>query len=208
MFIIFRSDATGNCLYSSVSLALTGTNRLVKCLRILTSIELFLNANFYARHPYFTSLIEKQSEYFANSAKNILPLSVSMKSLDINLIDDALVKQEAILNCHNGTWSSFLCILGLSSVLCCSICTYYPDCGQQRSKLLFNADINPRVPKVGSLEPIHVLFCYEGSVKPGEVFKPNHFVPLLYNSTSQKRKSVEVTITVKKTEGNSSWYVI
>ena len=123
----------------------------------MTSIELFLNANFYAQHTSFTSLIEKQSEYFANSAKIILPLSVSMKSLDTNLIDDALVKQEAILNCHHGTWSLFLCILGLSSVLYCSIYTHYPDCRQQHSELLFNADINPRVPEVKSMEPVHIL---------------------------------------------------
>jgi hypothetical protein len=69
---VFRSDATGNCLHSSVSLALTGTNSLVNVLRILTSIELSLNANFYVQHPYFPTLIEEQSEHFANSAKNRL----------------------------------------------------------------------------------------------------------------------------------------
>ena len=88
-------------------MALTGTNSLVNVLRILTSIELFLNANFYVQHPYFSTLIEEQSEHFANSAKNLLLLSVSMKSLDTNLTDDALVKQEAFLNCHDNSWSSF-----------------------------------------------------------------------------------------------------
>lgn len=161
-----------------------------------------MNANFCIQHPYFLSLIEKQSENFANSGKNLLPLSVSMASLDTDLIDDALVKQEAMSNCYNESWASFLCIMGLSSVLHCNICTYYPDCGQQRPKLLFNADINPRVPgpEVQSIEPIHILFCCEGTVKHGEVFKPNHFVPLLFNPTSQKRKSVAATstTTVKK----------
>lgn len=84
------------------------------------------------------SLVEKQNEYFAKSAKNLLPLSVSMESLDTGLTEDALVKQEAISNCHDGRWSSFLCILGLSSVLHRSIYTYYPDCGENRFKLLFN----------------------------------------------------------------------
>ena len=93
-----------------------------------------MNANFYIQHPYFLSLIEKQSENFANSGKNLLPLSVSMASLDTDLIDDALVEQEAMSNCYNESWASFLCIMGLSSVLHCNICTYYPDCGQQRPK--------------------------------------------------------------------------
>ena len=115
-------------------------------MRILTSIELFLNANFYAQHPYFRTLVEEQTEHFANSAKNLLPLSVSMTSVDTNLTDDALVKQDAISNCHDSRWSSFLCILGLSSVIKRNIYTYYPDYGQQRSKVLFNAIINPCVP--------------------------------------------------------------
>ena len=61
----------------------------------LTSIELFLNANFYAQHPYFLTLVEEQN---ANSAKNLLPLSVPMTSVDTNLTNDALVKEEAISN--------------------------------------------------------------------------------------------------------------
>ena len=89
-----------------------------------------------------------------------------------------------------------------------NIDTYYPDYGQQRLKLLFNAKINPRVPEIQSSEPINILFRCEGSLKPGEVFKPNHFVPLLFKAMSQKRKTVAATVTEKKTEGNSSCFAI
>ncbi|XP_065642782.1 uncharacterized protein LOC136074396 [Hydra vulgaris] len=47
------SQSTGNCLYSSISLVITGNNSVVNDLRLLTSIEFFLNADFYSNHPTF-----------------------------------------------------------------------------------------------------------------------------------------------------------
>ena len=152
--------------------------------------------------------MEEQGEHFANSFKNLLPLSVSLTSFDTTLTDIALVRQEALSNCYDNCWSSFLCILGLSSVISHNIDTYYPDWGQQHLKLLFNAKNNPRAPEIQSSEPIHILFYCEGSLKPGEVYKPNHFVPLLFTAMSQKRKSVAATITEKKPEGNSCCFAI
>ena len=61
----------------------------------------------------------------------LLAMSVSQQSIDTGLSKVDLVKQEAILNCNDRKWSSFLCILGLSSVLQRNIFTYYPDCGAQ-----------------------------------------------------------------------------
>ena len=51
--------------------------------------------------------------------------------------------------------------------------------------LLFNANINLRVPEIHTIKPIYILFCYEGSVMSGEAFKPNHFASLLFNTSSQ-----------------------
>ena len=33
------------------------------------------------------------------------------------------------------------------------------------------------------------MFCYKGTIKPGETFQSNHFVPLPFSSHEQKRKS-------------------
>nr|XP_047125919.1 uncharacterized protein LOC124807733 [Hydra vulgaris] len=52
-YVVLRSQSTGNCLYSSISLRLTGNNCIVNDLRLQTSIELFLNAEFYSNHPTF-----------------------------------------------------------------------------------------------------------------------------------------------------------
>lgn len=142
--LFFRSEASGNCLYSSVSLVLVGNNTLVETMRIQTSTELFMNAEFYSQHPCFLSAVNEHSEYFGKSINNLLPMSVSFECLDTSLTKADLVKQEAILNCTNNKWSSFLCILGLSSVLRRNISTYYPDCGEDRYKLLFNQLVLPR----------------------------------------------------------------
>ena len=101
-----------------------------------------MNAQFYCDHPCFLSAIDEMSTFNA-LASLFLPLSVSMETIDTGYIKHDLVKQEAISNCNAGKWSSCLCILGLSSVLRRNIFTYYPDCGELRSKLLFNRIVQP-----------------------------------------------------------------
>ncbi|CAB4025118.1 Hypothetical predicted protein [Paramuricea clavata] len=165
---IFRSEASGNCLYSSVSLVLVGDNSLVPILRKLTSIELFMNANFYSQHPLFLSIVEKHSE-FSNSLKNLLLLSVSQECLDSGLTIDALVKKEAYLNCHDKKWASFVCIFGLSSVIGRCIRTYYPDSAEIRPKLMFNSLIHPSNPSKISSDALHILFCHEELVNPSDL---------------------------------------
>ena len=51
----FRSLTNGNCMYSSISSLLVGNNSLVKELRRLTSIELYLNSEFHGKHCCFES---------------------------------------------------------------------------------------------------------------------------------------------------------
>ena len=96
---------------------LVGDNSLVQTLRVLTSLELLFNANFYLHHPCFSSVVAEHSEHFGKTINNLLPKCVSMESVDTGLTKDDLVKQEAIVNCADKMWSSFLCICGLSSVL-------------------------------------------------------------------------------------------
>ncbi|XP_046848026.1 uncharacterized protein LOC124441595 [Xenia sp. Carnegie-2017] len=87
-----RSEVSGNCLYSSVSLLLAGDNSLLHILRQLTSLELFLNATFYCQHPLFSSIVEQHKE-FNNTSKNILPLTVSQDCLDSGFVGVDLVKR-------------------------------------------------------------------------------------------------------------------
>ena len=52
----------GNCMYSSMSLLLVGDNSLVEELRCLTSIELYLNTDYYGKHDVFQSAYLSQTE--------------------------------------------------------------------------------------------------------------------------------------------------
>ena len=176
-------------MYSSVSLAMVGDNSVTADLRVLTSIELYIKVDYYCEHPYFLSAYGKHKEKVCHSLKNILPLSVSHRAFDSSLSGRELVKVEAILNCHDKTWSSFLCILGLASVTNRNILSYYPDFGEQKFRLLFNCKVEP-CPPLRSLLDLHILFCFRGEVKSGEIFKPDHFVPLLYHDGAggEKRK--------------------
>ena len=70
-------------------------NRYVDDLRILTAIELYLNSEFYSKHPSFISLIGKHSKVFS-SVDTILAISVSHTALDSNKTKGELVQNEAI----------------------------------------------------------------------------------------------------------------
>ena len=56
--------------------------------------------------------------------------------------------------------------------------------------MLLNGPVKPRLPTffVEALDDLHILFCYEGHIKPGDAFQPNHFVPLL-SYTNQHKKN-------------------
>ena len=52
-FYLARTSADDNCLYNACSLALADDESLAMCLRCLTSIELFMNAEYYASHNVY-----------------------------------------------------------------------------------------------------------------------------------------------------------
>ena len=93
--------------------------------------------------------------------------------------------------------------------MCRNIYSYYPDCGELRYKLLYNRLVQPHQHvKKGVIEDdFHILFCYEGTIKPGETFQHNHFAPLIFHQHQEKRKSAvqsRVSATTTKKEKVSS----
>ena len=114
---------------------------------------------------------------------NIFKLCLSHATVDSDLSsDDASVKAEAIHNCFDKRWCSFICILAVSSVVNKTIFTFYPDFGDVKYKLLFTQEVKPRlgsskgvVNKVGHFNP---------------VFTPNHFVPLVPISGISKKQKI------------------
>ena len=55
-----------NCLLSALSIVMSGDNRYVDDLSILASIELYLNSEFYAKHPSFVKVVNGHSGVFNN----------------------------------------------------------------------------------------------------------------------------------------------
>ena len=156
--LLFRSEASGNCLYSSVSLALVCNNMFVEELRILTSVELFLNANVYSKHPIFLSIFETPNDKLL-SFNDLLPVCSSFESSASYCSPEKLVHNEAASNLQNRKWYNFLCMLALSSVVSGNIISYYPDCGDAELKLLFNCKIRPRK-EILSMPDINILLFF------------------------------------------------
>ena len=135
-------------MYSSLSLLLIGGNSLVEVLRCLTSIELFLNSGYYVKHCCFDLAFNSQKEKI-RSLQYFFCLSLKSATLEHFSSDNiGAVKNEAILNCKDFEWSSFMCLLGLSSVLKGRILSYYRDVGDVNHKYLFNCNITPRISNI------------------------------------------------------------
>ena len=165
-----------------------GDNRYVDDLRILTAIELYLNSEFYSKHPSFISLISKHSKVFS-SIDTILAISVSHNALDSNKTKGELVQNEAINICTSFKWAGFLCVLGLASVCSSSVQCYYKNTGSiLKYKLMFSQLIEPRLFNPFSTEKIH-LFFWNNTCGPPVPFMDNHYVPLII--CSQKMLKTE-----------------
>ena len=63
-FLIFRSRPSDNCLYSSLSILLFGSNDCIDELGVLSSIELFIYRPSYCKHPCFLSLCQTFEKAF------------------------------------------------------------------------------------------------------------------------------------------------
>ena len=129
-------------MYSIVSLALVGDNTLVEDLSIITSVELFLNSDFYASHLSIVSAFNKFGDKISVSLKNVLPLCLSFGSLVSHASPQNLIKSEAVLNCENRRWSSYVCMLALSAVTSSFVFSHYPDCGEEKFKLYLIQKLN------------------------------------------------------------------
>ena len=114
-FLPHRTSADGNCLFNSASLVVTGDESLSTTLRILVCIELFLNAKFYAYHPYLEDA-EERSLFDPDNTPFTYALSESSAPTFRDNDRQSCVKKEAIFMAHIKEWASFICILALSTV--------------------------------------------------------------------------------------------
>lgn len=183
LFKYYRSTANGTCLYNSGSIASIGSEEIAFPLRILTIFELYENANYYADHPILLQA-EKNGPFY--SSKTPLSITVSDEALDVfdrklnNKVD--CMREEAKLLSNPTEYSSFSCMLAMSSVLGMPIYSHYPLVGNDNIEEYLNTKIYPRTDS--SIDKtIHIIWTRAGNFdnRPNYRFEPNHFVPLVLN---------------------------
>ena len=194
LFFCFSSEASGNCLYSAVSISMVGSNILIDKLRLLTSLELFLNCEYYYNHPCLQAAFNENKELFPsyNSLFNICISDVAFRQGNLSVQS---VRKEAFYNCCDKVWASFLCVMALSTVTKKLLRVHYPDFGDRKYSVAFNRLISPRV-GVGVSE-FNILFCSTQKIPTHVPFTPNHFVALT-QKRNKRSKQVKSSVPVKK----------
>ena len=180
-------------MYSATSVRLVGNNSLIRLLRILTSLELFLNHEFYSRHPVLTNVYNNgktmlgEKVFASYESVFELPRGLRDSQTSINNKDLGLfVKKEAENICKDNIWSSFLCVLAVSSVICQPIHLFYASCGFRKYQKMFNQKIYPR--ERSDSNKCFVLLWTCLSEKANHHSLNNHVVPLLKPLISTERK--------------------
>ena len=182
-----------NCLYSALSVRMVGNNSLIHLLRILASLELFLNNEFYSRHPVLTNVYNNGKTVLGKkifcSFESVFELARRLRhsQTSINNKDlGPLVKKEAENICKDSIWLSFLCVLALFSVICRPIHLFYVSCVFQKYQKIFNQKIYPR--ERCSNNKCFVLLWTCLYKKANHLSLNNHFVPLLKLLMSTENK--------------------
>ena len=118
----FRISQDGNSLYNACSRAFVGDESMSICLRCLSIIELYLNADYYASHTFFENVGAKSGH------QNVLKYGLPVQALESYISDNpiAAIRAEALCNAENYKHGSFVCMMALSSVLRQPIESYFP----------------------------------------------------------------------------------
>ena len=111
-FVCCRINGDGNGLCNACSTALVGNESLLGFLRDRTSLELYLNAKYYAGHPFINSLHKKRNNINKNS--HFVKASISFL---FGREKSSAIYNEAEINLSQFQYSTLLCVLALSSIV-------------------------------------------------------------------------------------------
>lgn len=153
-----KATSNGNCLYNSASIILNGNEDLSLLLRLLTAVELYKNAPFYATHP---NLPEAASDCCLPEISLFIQFlsDWGLKVFENTKNRNEAVKGEAIAGCRD-SWmpgqldartagcrdkklSEMIHMMALSTVIGRLIFPLYPECNKN-IRPLCRKDILPR----------------------------------------------------------------
>ena len=98
---------------------MSGTERFHKLLRIAVASELYLEANFYANHPHFRSILQNHTTTFKSKAEiGVMSFSFKASGDDSDFLEfEEIVRREAKVCLELFSWSSLVCILAIPNIL-------------------------------------------------------------------------------------------
>ena len=98
------------------------------------------------------------------------------------------VRNEALRNSQDGTWSSFVCMMAATEVLGVSINSHYPHTTMTLYESTLNVEIYPRSKPAN--KNVHLFWSRSGNIdnRSGAAYEPNHFVPVFIIQKSKKAK--------------------
>lgn len=137
-----KATSNGNCLYNSASIILNGNEDLSLLLRLLTAVELYKNAPFYAIHP---NLPEAASDCCLPEISLFIQFlsDWGLKVIENTKDRNEAVKGEAIAGCRDKKLSEMIHMMALSTVIGRLIFPLYPECNKN-TRPLCRKDILPR----------------------------------------------------------------
>ncbi|KAL9972770.1 hypothetical protein ACROYT_G019138 [Oculina patagonica] len=138
-----KAIGDGNCLFHAVSLSLVGTTKYSIILRILTVIELFENAAYYASHPRFREAQQSGCPFGEVTIFTLALKEPGIAEWERSCSRVSAVKSDAIGGCQLGQWSALIHIMALATVICRPIFTIYPNCAEGIRPLLHGL-VKPR----------------------------------------------------------------
>lgn len=199
-----KTQGGGNCLFNASSLILLGDYRLAPILRQVTAIELFLNCESYINHSNLDAALSQQG-FFIKEKTTLITTILSDEAASEIQDDNSVqaVQKEAKVMTRDKTWCGFMGLLALSSVLNCPVYSVYPEqCEDESIRVLYHGQIQPSLQC--DLRPaIALMWSREGNLdsRPGAMFEPNHFVPLVISDTPDvtkppKKPSVQTQCTI------------
>ena len=176
-----KATSSGNCLYNSTLIFLNGNEDLSLLLRLLTAVELYKNALFYATHP---NLPEAASDCGLPEMNLFIQcLSESgVKVFDNTKDRIEAVKGEAGAGCQDKKWSVVMHLMVLSTVIGRPIFSLYPEYNTNTHPLC-HKEILPRdygTKKRDSVNTAMVLWSRDSNLdnRPRSWYEPNHFIPI------------------------------
>lgn len=143
-FLACKATRDGDCLFNSASLILVGNESLRHVLHLLTTLELYSNSNFYAKHPAFEQYL---SAGVANGYDEDTLFTLCLTTLGAATWDGkdhiSAIRAEAEGSSKEKVWCGMFHLMALASVLGRPLYSVYPNAGS-RIREFFHRKILPR----------------------------------------------------------------